>query len=243
MKEFKINEYLLLRLEEGKTNIYVKGELFKQCKFLLLNIPVEKISTFDEIESIDEAIENLDHSFERKRDDYDIPPETEFWGHCSNLQVWAENEYDTRLLHRNLAFPLLKKLADAGEIIAKKTFKEEIVNRLLSNNETVITYLLELGYLDSFSTDEWEIILEDALSKDKIVLVKHLLDFAAEKLNLYYINYLLKENTQLSNFIHAVLQSKNVSEISYVFALLKKLTITEECMAKTLLKEGIMNCL
>lgn len=47
-KEFKVSEYIGLKLEEGKTNIYIKGELFRQCKFLLLNIPLDEISAFDE---------------------------------------------------------------------------------------------------------------------------------------------------------------------------------------------------
>ncbi len=64
MRSFKVNEYISLKLEEKKTNIYVKGRLFRQCKFLLLTIPVDKISSFDEIESIDEAAERLDRSLE-----------------------------------------------------------------------------------------------------------------------------------------------------------------------------------
>ena len=83
-KEFKINEYITLKLEGEKTNIYVKDQLFNQCKFLLLNIPIDKISSFDEIESIDEAVEKLDRSLEgRGTGVYEIPPEVEFWGHCS----------------------------------------------------------------------------------------------------------------------------------------------------------------
>jgi hypothetical protein len=44
-----------------------------------------------------------------------IPPEIRFWAHCSNLETWGENNYDTRLIHSNLAFPLLKKLTEAGD--------------------------------------------------------------------------------------------------------------------------------
>ena len=51
-----------------------------------------------------------------------------------NLQVWAEMNYDTRILHRNLAFPLLKKLAQVGDPIAKKALKDEIAKRFLSGN-------------------------------------------------------------------------------------------------------------
>lgn len=62
MKEFKINEYLIVKLENDTTNIYVNGEYFRQCKYLYLNIPVHKITDFEDIESIDEAAERLDSS-------------------------------------------------------------------------------------------------------------------------------------------------------------------------------------
>ena len=79
------------------------------------------------IESIDEAVEKLDRSLEGASENLKVPPETEFWGHCSNMQVWAEYNYDTRLLHSNLAFPLLKRLYEAGDTIAQRVFQEEIV--------------------------------------------------------------------------------------------------------------------
>ncbi|GAG33309.1 unnamed protein product, partial [marine sediment metagenome] len=109
--EFKVNKYLELKLESAKTNLYVGGKLFNQCKFLLLNIPEDGVRDYDEIESIDEAAEELDSSMEpgRLKKHY-LSPDTEFWGHCSNLQAWYENDYDTRMLHRNLAFTLLKAL-------------------------------------------------------------------------------------------------------------------------------------
>ncbi|MHA1670082.1 MAG: hypothetical protein ACTSV5_05815 [Promethearchaeota archaeon] len=76
-----------MHLERGNTTIYVVGQPFIQCKFLLLNIPIAKISSFDEIESIDEAAENVDGIVEEETRKIEIPPEVEFWGHCSNLQV------------------------------------------------------------------------------------------------------------------------------------------------------------
>jgi len=99
MQEFRINEYFSLRLEEegtfylvdeqeGVTVLYVGGERFLQCKYLLLNIKVDEMHSLEEIESIDETSERLDNSQEYpdlKR--ADIPPEVEFWGHCSNLQA------------------------------------------------------------------------------------------------------------------------------------------------------------
>lgn len=108
MKEFKVNDYLSLLLINDETVIYVNNERFQQCKYLLLDIPVDKISSLDEIESVDEAAEKLDDSLEPIEGRVDkIPPEVEFWGHCSNLQVWYEHDYDTRLLHRNLNYSIL----------------------------------------------------------------------------------------------------------------------------------------
>lgn len=160
MSEFRINEHLSLKLEEGKTNIYVDNERFSQCKYLLLNIHIDKISTFDEIQSIDEASVNfnkfLDSSQEGTINPVEIPPEVEFCGHCSNLQVWAENRYDTRLLHRNLAFPLLNKLAEVGDSLAKVVFKEEIIKRFSSGERTVMQFLMSKRYFEMLDEEELE---------------------------------------------------------------------------------------
>lgn len=164
MSNFPINDFITLRLEDGKTNIYVNNELFIQCKFLLLNIPADDIDIFNDIESIDEATEKLDKSMEGDSSDYFIPPETEFWAHCSNLQVWAENNYNTRLIHSNLAFPLLKKLTEVGDLIARKVFKEEISKRFFNGTTTVQKYLYEEGYLNYLSKDELFSVIDEDLN-------------------------------------------------------------------------------
>jgi len=149
--EFRINEYLFLRMydDDSITRIYISGEPIMQCKFLLLNINVDEISAFDEIESIDEAAEKLDASMENEEDAYkfNIPPETEFWGHCSNLQVWHEHDYDTNLLRCNLAFPLLRRLTEAGDPLAKKVFAEEIMKRYENGIKSTREFLELEGFL------------------------------------------------------------------------------------------------
>lgn len=212
MKEFKVNDFLTLKLEENTTNIYVKGELFEQCKFLLVNIPTKFTKENDEIDSMDEianllrwtedgqkgiksllndpdilkirrgdnwiAITDLlswtEYGQQRPKnllddpevlkykegDNYIIGPETEFWGHCSNLQVWSENDYDTRLLHTYLSFPLLKKLTQVGDPIAKKVFKKEILLRLKSGYPSVVDYILEEDLLYNFNQEELEKLME-----------------------------------------------------------------------------------
>ena len=88
MKEFKVNSYLTLKLEYDTTNIYINEKKYIRCKHLALIIPINEISAFDEIESIDEAAEKLGWTEDDQQVNYEISPETEFWGHCSNLQVW-----------------------------------------------------------------------------------------------------------------------------------------------------------
>lgn len=65
MLEFRINDLITLKLENGQTNIYLDNNLFRQCKFLFLEIPVENISSFDELDSINKVAERLDKSMER----------------------------------------------------------------------------------------------------------------------------------------------------------------------------------
>lgn len=53
--------------------------MFNQYKYLLLNMPTEKFKNLEEIDSIDEAAENLDNSMERGSN-FSISPKAEYWG-------------------------------------------------------------------------------------------------------------------------------------------------------------------
>jgi len=50
LKEFNVNKYITLKLIHGETIIYVNNERFDQCKFMLLDIPIDDIRLFDEIQ-------------------------------------------------------------------------------------------------------------------------------------------------------------------------------------------------
>ncbi|GAF88817.1 unnamed protein product [marine sediment metagenome] len=58
-----VANFSLTCLSTLSTNIYVNGELFEQCKFLLLNIPIKNTKKFDEIDSIDEVADLLGWSY------------------------------------------------------------------------------------------------------------------------------------------------------------------------------------
>ncbi|MFX0075707.1 MAG: hypothetical protein ACFE96_09705 [Candidatus Hermodarchaeota archaeon] len=166
MREYKINEFLSLKLEEGRTHIYVNGNKFIQCKRLAINIPNQDVPMYDNIDSIDEAADLYQkYLYQNKiiigelplieRDHvHDITPEQEFWGHCSNIQTWYEYNYDTRLLHSNLAFYLLKALVDAGDPDAIRVFKKEITERFESGHLNTIIYILKTRLIDYFNLEE-----------------------------------------------------------------------------------------
>ncbi len=153
MQELKINDLVTLKLENNKTYIYIKGKQFRQCMYLLINSKIDQLEDLLTIDFIDDMANNLDHSLEETH--YGIPPEVEFWGHCSNIQIWYENNYDTRLIHSNLAFPLLRELSDAGDLIVKRVFKEEIAKRLECGNFQVITFLIEEGYINYLNREDF----------------------------------------------------------------------------------------
>ena len=162
---FKLNKYLSVRFEGEKTIIYIKEKPFIACKYLLMNAPVESINFF---ESIDQMSENLNAQleFEITSESIGLQPEEEFRGHCSNLQVWVEHDYDTRLLHRNLAFPLLKKLTDVGDAKARARFSLEVVRRFKSGYPTVQKFLVLEKHLSRLKHTTLEELIEYSDDKD-----------------------------------------------------------------------------
>ncbi len=187
MYDFKVNDYITLKLEGKNTIIYVAGVRFWQCKYLLLDIPADKVSSFDGVQSIDEVAQKLDRALESmvspQEDIYtiDIPPEVGYWAHCSNLQAWSENRYNTNLLHSNLAFPLLKRLVEVGDERAMKAFKEEIAKRLESGYLPTIKYLWNQGFIKYLTREELS-----AIPNFKYKELKYFLDVEA-RVNVKFI--------------------------------------------------------
>ncbi len=173
---FEVNEFISLKLMGGETHIFVDGERFNQCRYVLLVDPLKNEGQ-REIGSIDEAqaMYNNDLEDEITPEQLGISHEQEFWAHSSNIQAWYENNYDTRLLHSNLSFPLLKKLADVGDMNAQKVFKEEIAKRFLSGYFPVILYLFREKYLDFLTSEEFSILL-DEVDYSTFDLIKYLIN-------------------------------------------------------------------
>jgi len=162
MKEFHVNEFITLKFITPFTFIYVAGKHFIHCKRIIIELEHNSAKIFDDIESIDEAVEDYKHFFinseiyeenngelRLKEKFYQmrlITPKDEFWAHCSNIQSWVDNNYNTNIIHSNLAFPLLKELVKAGDLQAKEVFLEQIMMRISNGYKPVIDYLFEEGF-------------------------------------------------------------------------------------------------
>lgn len=192
--EYRVNDIISLRLEDKKTFIYLGGNRYQYCIRLVLNIPKCDTEIFDRINSIDEAAELLETLYQNKAppNDVFITPEEEFRGHCSNLQAWVDNDYNTDILHSRLSFSLLRELVKLGDKAAKRIFKEEVTRRFSYNSISVMLFLLEENYLDHFNLEELEEITEainfEALIRksDSCFLFKHLLRLGVEKARQYF---------------------------------------------------------
>ena len=216
-KIFEITPKLIVKFENNNTVIYVDEKRFMHCKYILLINPDEK-QKHKTINSIDEAKKELSSKLEgrlRPRD-LGITPEQEFWAHCSNLQVWVENNYDTHLLDSNLAFPLLKKLTEAEDKLAKRVFKEEITKRLLENYIQVKFFLIEEKYLDNFNREE----------------IKYLLDYYKDYIKILNDNIVKKEELEIFvlislKYLNPTKSGEFIDIYNHVVEIYKQLSNTE----------------
>lgn len=218
--DVKLNQHLSIRLENNKSNIYINGRKTLVCSRLILSIPIADIKRFDGLNSIDEITSEYKVlTAEREKNCLSITPEEEFWGHCSNLQVWIEHDYDTRIIASNLGFPLLRKLTEAGDPKAKLQYKNEIVKRFCSGFLPVISVLVQNGHLDIFSEEELDILFE---SIDYNVLFSGLSEFSRYYSIPKVFSLLIKNygrNTK-KVFLNWILKHLERRDYDYVFSLL-----------------------
>ncbi|HME51756.1 MAG TPA: tetratricopeptide repeat protein [Candidatus Lokiarchaeia archaeon] len=113
--------------KDARVQVLVDGRPVLHCAFLVADIsPVdESIESIDDLARVAGARQLEGQGI---RDIMTI--EEEVFAHASNIQAWAEHDYDTRLLHSNIAFPLLKELAAAGDDKATRVLQADIETRL-----------------------------------------------------------------------------------------------------------------
>jgi len=234
-KAFQINQFLTVKLENGETNVYVNDKLFTKCKFLLLNTPsMQRLTTSNNF-TLDELskIYGDDLELRYSKEELGLSPEEEFRGHCSNLQAWAESGYSTNLLHTYFAFPLLKKLTEAGDRQAEEVFKGEVAKRFLTNSRQVLIYLVEEGYFEFLKMEEFSSLLTniDFDEVDLYEFVDGIIDYYRYKFPQRYSSQILEE------FPKTLFKEQAL----FYFHLLKKLAFEGSQKAESLLIEEIKN--
>ncbi|MFW9972311.1 MAG: leucine-rich repeat domain-containing protein [Candidatus Odinarchaeota archaeon] len=239
-KEVQVNRFISLKLEDDSTNIYVNKILFRKCKSLLINIPLEKIIQFDEIPSIEDLTFNSlgSDSFQLVLD-----PEEEFWGHCSNIQAWIENDYNTKILHHSLSFPLLKELCNLGDLKAKRVFKDEVITRFINGTNQVRSFLLEEGFLRDFSSEERDIINEylDEMYNTSYYAKTY---FSEEEIALLFDEYeligiqeIIRPKSLSKSFTRKYSHLKTISDIDDIEELKRFTDITSVSLIQNCIKE------
>jgi len=257
IKKFKINDYMTIRLIKGKekkrTLIFVKNLPFDQCNFLMLDIPIDEVQFYDEIDSIDEAADRLGWTYEGQEDvKYTIDPESEFWGHCSNLQAWTENDYDTRILHSNLSFPLLRKLAEVGDPLARRVLKDEIGKRFESGYPTVVACIIKEGMLDLLTEEERSLLISENIHVIfRIIRDVHYQEDVHDLILEYFSLFLetideMKLQDQYHSFYRLVQTVQGSEGIRYIDSIVAKFAFLLENIEKVRdidIQDGEMDCL
>ena len=176
IKEFKVNKYITLKLTKEGTTIYVKNKPLRMCSKLALINPYDE-GYFQSAEDIPSTYEN-------------ISLEDEFWGHCSNLQVWAENNYDSSLLHATLALVLLDKLYKLNDPVAVQVYSKEISKFIQKADYYLKDYLRKQGYFSYLSSEE---IVASSLCEEEAMVMKEIVNSSPKK-------YILIPNFDIDDF-------------------------------------------
>lgn len=153
IKEYKINKFITLKLENRRTNIYIDGKIHSQCKYLIANINkrTNEVISIDQLKDIAGGESNK----------VSVEPQLEFWGHCSNFEAWVKYDYNTNIIDSVLCFPILKKLVELGDKKAKKVYKKELIYRMREGYLTTVQFLIKRNFLDVFNKLELETLLYD----------------------------------------------------------------------------------
>ena len=160
-KEFKINNYITLKMENTNINLYVKNELFPYHNYVLyLAIPEEGINFLKQTNQFDHTVEKICPSPKRYCCSANYSCESVFEKYGSILQIWVRNKYNMQLIPWPLALPLLKKLAEIGDITAKNALLKGITTYYMNNESNVMKFVLDFGYLSIFTKGELALFFE-----------------------------------------------------------------------------------
>ncbi|MHA1479374.1 MAG: hypothetical protein ACTSPU_14360, partial [Promethearchaeota archaeon] len=184
MLEYKVNEFLTLKLEEHKTYIYVNNERRDFTK--IFNIHKIKEKYFKYVDSIEEAVFRFDvldnYNYDALEEDEEISnsSEEEFRDHCSILQTWLDNDFDTSdigtsLLQTYLLLYLSEmcRYADIDNPLVIEFIKNEITKRIDSGSYNIVLFLFDQSFFYFFSQEEVENFDWDRIFSGFVLFCKH----------------------------------------------------------------------
>ncbi|KKK73122.1 hypothetical protein LCGC14_2896990, partial [marine sediment metagenome] len=117
---------------------------------LIISIPTQDIEGWDGYDSIDEIIKATGKT-EVDRKAFQISAEEEFWGHCSNIQTWVENNYDYRILDSQLSIPIITEILKG--LLSKRNkenFRKFFMKVVVSLDDYIINSLDNEATHDKF---------------------------------------------------------------------------------------------
>jgi len=188
----QVNKFLEVVYDEqaSRARVIVDGKPFLHCSFIVADIA----STNHDIQSIDDLAQYQDARILEGRNvrEY-LTPAEEVFAHASNLQAWAEYGYDTRLLHSNIAFPLLKELASAGDDIAARVLPAEVDARLRDGNTDTRNFIIE-QYGEMLNNDSIKFLANDVVNLLVVLrLLTTRIDVLTKEKILLYVNAFLPD--------------------------------------------------
>ena len=150
----RVNENISLRVirkditiekRENKSETFYEKRI--RIEININNEPIIKIpNTF--FPSFEKVIHEISQSWNpQKIIESDNKPIKVFHWLVQNISTWCENNYDTKLLHYKIAFPLLRKLKEIGETKFQIIFQQEILWSYRQRNLHVKNFLESEGYL------------------------------------------------------------------------------------------------
>lgn len=136
--KIELNDYIAIGLEYNKILIYIQEERFQELEYSFLNKILNACKVqLEEVKKQVKIVENL-HKLELDNEN--------FIKFLIILKLWIKNNYDTEILVYDFSFPLLKKLVEVGDPLAKKVFINEILKNLWGADPLVVRYLINEKY-------------------------------------------------------------------------------------------------
>lgn len=211
-KSYNVNEVIKLQLEIVGVAIYVADKPLRMCTHISLVNPYDEEFFYN--------LQDLPNEYNG------LTEEEEFWGLCSCLQAWVENEYNSELLHGTLALVLLDELKNLGDHIAQQVYAKELGKMIKRGDYHTHEYLRREGYLSHLTEEE---LLTGSLNSPDAEIMLEISDRSS-------LEYSIIGNFDEDDFRHGYL-TKNFyysMQDGYVTALQIGLNLTKSILPKSL---------